>query len=239
MQLDKKMLEKIGNPVSVGGDFQISLFVVSKKTPRLKKLDLDTHLTSKQRAEKLHKYGQENRFVAVIEMGDQVFAHANAKYAEQLQNKDDLTINGKNVSVKALSDEDYDQLSMIAAAFEESIHQETENSEIDAETPAIRQFFSKHRLVSDQMFTDHMIVRNFSDQVVLKFLRQVNESLLEAARQRRADNRIADIQNDELKKEITKIEVQRQEIKSGTIKQTFVPDDIERTNLTRGMDPSA
>src|SRR5436309_488931 len=101
MQIDKTVLEKIMGPIAAGEqEVKVSLFIASKKDPRLKKLDLDPSLSPAQRAEKLRKWAQDHRFVAVIEMGDKVFAHAHAKYAEQLKNQQDLAIDGKKVSVK-------------------------------------------------------------------------------------------------------------------------------------------
>lgn len=107
---------------------QFSLFITSTKYPGLKKLELG-HLTSEERVEKLQKLGKENRFVGVIEVGDRVFAHSHAHFAKQLAENQDLSINGKKVSVVGLTDSQYDQLSLITQEFHHCLEKDKEGDE--------------------------------------------------------------------------------------------------------------
>ena len=85
MRIDKNLLAGIIGSIEGTGEVTVSLFIMLSKSSRLKKLDLDPNLSREERAEKLHKYAQQHRFVAVIEKGDQVFAHAHAEHAEKLR----------------------------------------------------------------------------------------------------------------------------------------------------------
>lgn len=222
----------------------VSLFIVSKKSPRLKMLDLSSRLNLDERTKKLHKWAQDHRLVAVIEKGDQVFAHANAKYANQLQNQQDLTINGKKVSsVTALSDEEYDQLAIVDAAFEEYVLQNPEEkksakSEKDSSAhSAVREFLASNSLLSDQIHMAHLFskMQNLPDQIILNCLKKMNESRREIEKQRREDQKKQDILKDEINKGIRKEEILKGEIKGQGLKGMILTENDERVNRTRGL----
>lgn len=233
MQLDRKIIENIMGPIGEGQQVNVSLFIVSAKHPRLKKLDLDPHLSPEARAKKLHKWAQEHRFVAVIAMGDKVFAHANADYAAKLQGMKDLSIDGKKVSVKELTAEESDQLSSVGEAFEQYLLQESEEEEAAGKPEKavlepgrfeVRQFLSSQKLVSDQMHMDYVIasMQNVPGQVILNCLRQMSEARREAEKEKKEDEKRSDIKGQQIKKEILKREIIEGEIKGSQLKQDAV-----------------
>lgn len=235
-------LRKLMGPLAGDEEMNISLFIVSKKSPRLKKLDLNSQLSPKERSEKLHKWAQGHRLVAVIEMGDQVFAHANAKFAAQLENQEDLTINGKKVSsVNALSDAEYEQLSIIDAAFEEFVqNSKSDESEKSLENTsstrkAIRQFFAARNLVSDETYMAHFLamISNLPDKIILKCLKMMSESRREVEERRKEDQKKKDILQDAINKEILQQEVVKREIAGQQLKVENIAADAARVNKTR------
>lgn len=124
----------------------ISLFVVSSKNQRLKALCLD-HLTSEDRRNKLHQWGKENRFVLVIEKGDQVYAHVQAQRAEELKNREDITINNKKVTVQTLSEDDSALLNSICEEYEKfAIKKEEKSQEGEQFSEFNSSFFSYDHL---------------------------------------------------------------------------------------------
>ncbi len=242
----KKLMGPLVGQVVGQEEMIVSLFIVSKKSPRLKMLDLSSKLNSDERSKKLHKWAQDHRLVAVIEKGDQVFAHANAKYANQLQSQQDLTINGKKVtSVNALSDEEYDQLAIVDAAFEEYVlHnppvEEKKNAKPQNDSTAhsaIREFLASNSLLSDQIHMAYLFskMKNLPDQIILNCLVKMTESRREIEKQRKVDQRKQDILQDEIKKGIRKEEIVKGEIKGQDLKGSILSENEERVNRTRGL----
>src|SRR5262245_17108886 len=132
-EIKKAAIEQFMGPIAEDQfNVKVSLFVVSTKNQRLKQINLD-HLSPDERAAKLHKWGKDHRYVAVIEMGDMIFAHTHAKHAEQLQQIEDLSLDGKKITVKALTDEDAARLSAVGEAFEEHAQQGIESVEEEEE----------------------------------------------------------------------------------------------------------
>lgn len=226
---------------------QVSLFIISSKYPRLKKLDLDG-LSSEKRAEKLQKWGNEHRFVAVIQIGDQVFAHASAKFAEQLEKQKDLTIDGKNVSIKTLTDEESDLLAAVGEAYESHVLIPEEKKESDSKnvsqgpsknstTTANRQYYALRNLVSDETLANHWILRiaKIPGQIILTALQRMNEA-------RREDDKIAEKQEQHqeilrqaIKKDILSGEIKTGEIKNQELKKSEIGKDSKRTKFARGI----
>lgn len=235
MEFNHKIFNKITGPLSVEAKLSVSLFVVSNKDSRLKKLSLEG-LSPEERITKLQKWAEQNRFVAVVALGDQIFAHVSGHHAEKLKDKD-LSIGGKKVTVKALTDEQTEELSAIGKAFEEYLLEETgeekekENHDRRLSRPEIQQFFANKRLISDKMPMDYLIamMKNVPGQVILKCLQELNEARREAEEEKRADEKRADIKEQVIRKEIIKKEVGAQELKAKTLKQ-----DAEQVNKTRG-----
>jgi hypothetical protein len=246
MEINKKVLEKIMGPIVEGDqEIKVSLFIASKKNPRLKKLNLEKAISPEDRAAKLHKWAQDNRFVAVIEMGDKVFAHAHANVAERL-GKQDLAIDGKKVSVKALSEEESKQLSIVGEAFEEFVLQvpeekeEKENKEeahaqYTGSISSIRQYLAESRLVSDQMHMHYLIARmqNIPGEVILDCLRRFNEALREEKKRKEENDKYFAIKEREIEKAIRRGEITKEEIKSQIGKQEAVAEDARRVRRTR------
>lgn len=237
MKLDKGVLEKMMGPMAEG-EVNVSLFVVSAKHPRLKKLDLDPHLSPEKRAEKLHKWAQQHRFVAVIEIGDQMFAHTHANYADKLQGIEELSIGGKKVTIKALTDEEAEQLSSVGEAFEQYVLDEAKEEEKPAEASDVqirseaRQFLATQKLVSDQMHMNFVIasMQNVPGKVILDCLRLFSEARREAEKQKKEDQRRADIKEEVIRKDILKREIKTQVLKGEQLEQ-----QQEHIDQTRGL----
>jgi hypothetical protein len=247
MQLDKIILEKIMGPIAEGDkEIKISLFIVSKKDPRLKKLDLNPNLSPEQRAEKLHKWAKDHRFVAVIEMGDQVFAHVHAKYVKQLENREDLSIEGKKIAVKALTDEEASQLSTVGATFEEYLLKkpeekiEKEKSEekerdLDPYLYTSRQFLAVTTLISDQMQMSRVIARmqNIPGEVILACLKRFEQARREEEIQKEEDAKHARIIETEIDKAVSRSEIKTNQIENQTQTHLTMVEETERLNQTR------
>lgn len=239
-------LRKLMGPLAGDEEMKVSLFVVSKKSPRLKMLDLNSQLSPEKRADKLHKWAQGHRLVAVIERGDQVFAHANAKFAAQLEQQEDLTINGKKVSsVNALSDAEYEQLAFVDAAFEEFVLQISKEQEPKEEKAlekssssrnAVRQFLASHHLLSDETYMAHLLAMmvNLPDNIILKCLKKMSESRREIEERRKEDQRKRDILEDAIKQDVLKQEIVKEEIAGQELKVENIESDAARVNHTRG-----
>lgn len=248
MPIDRVDFEKIMGNSLTGNDseMKISLFIVSKKDPRLKKLELGK-LNREQRAEKLHKWAQDYRFVAVIEMGDTIFAHTHAKFAEQLGQKE-ISIEGKKVTVKSLSDEEANQLSIVGQTFEEYVLKESEEEKTEGKDSSkehmsafrstIRQYFAENRLVSDQMWMKHVIARmeNIPGQIILECLRRIDEARREQEKQKAADEKYFDIKKQDIKKTILKEEVTKESIATQALNQDAISEHLDQTDFIRGIE---
>ena len=249
MKINKDIFEKImGSIVEDDQEIKISMFVASKKNSGLKKLNLDK-LSPEQRAAKLHQWAQDHRFVAVIEMGDRVFAHVHAKYAEQLGNQKDLSVDDKKVLIKALTDEEADKLSLVGETFEAYVLSESEEATIQEEkeekeetkeaafAPRVaRQYLAMNLLISDKMQMEHLIARmgNIPDQVILNCLRQIAEARREQEKQKEADDKYFRIKDREIQKSIVRSEITKEEVRGQTKKNTIAKEDSQRLNRTRG-----
>lgn len=232
MQIKRNDYEKLDMPVELQ-DATVTLFVASKKSPRLKRLDL-THLTAEQRANKLHKWAKDNRFVAVIEKGDLVYALASPQFAESLRGQQDLTIEGKAVTVKALTEEQASYLSSIGESFEEYVRLNPEEgvSEDPSQekrkeqsrergNSSLREYFASKTLLSDLTKFHDLILKigNIPDKVKLAVLKKLQELQIENDRRKKEetkkdDEKKQDIKFFELKKRITKEEQTKYEIQS-------------------------
>lgn len=224
MEIDRINLEKIRGIVGAQeGVVQATLFVISAKDRGIKKLDL-VGLTPKERADKLHKWGQQDRFVAVIEIGDQMFAHAHAKHAERLQGIEELSIDGKKVTVKALTDEEAEQLSAVGEAFEEFVLEEEKGAKETPDTGSvreIRQFFAPKALISDKMQSHFVILsmQVLNGQMILNCQYQLSKAQRQEQAEKRDDERRADIIDGIRKKDILKREINTKIVKEIQLEQ--------------------
>ena len=227
-------LEKIMGIVGVREEVvQARLFVVSSKDRGIKKLDL-AGLTPKARADKLHKWGKDDRFVAVIETGDQLFVHAHAKHAVRLQGIEELSIDGKKATVKALTDEEAEQLSAVGQAFEEYVLEEEKGAKATPDTGSvreIRQFFAPQKLISDTMQRNFVIMsmQITNGQVVLNCLHQMSKAQREAQAEKRDAENSADIIDGILAKQRLKREKDTKIVKDIQLEQ-----DLSRIEQIRG-----
>lgn len=248
MQINKEMMIKIMGPIAESEDLKVSLFIVSKKDPRLKKLNLDPTLAPEKRAAKLRQWAEEQRFVAVIEMGDKVFAHANEKFAQQLEKQQDLSIEGKKVAVKTLTDDESEKLSLLGENFEDYLLTEVDESEAKEEGKhkevsafvdsryQLREYLALNRLISDKIYMDHVIARmeNVPGEVILNCLKRFEEARREDQRQKEADEKHHRIKDQEIQKSILKEEIKQGEIKNTQKKHETLSQSEKRVKRTRG-----
>jgi len=224
MEIKTAFLDRIMDPaLSMQDNIQVSLFIVGKKANRFKQIDLTT-LTP----EKFNQLKNDKRFVAIIETTDTVYAHANQKFVDLLQNQKELTVNGKKVAIAALSDDDYNRLDEV---FEEYIRlnpadhigeeKEEERSQPRRETAQrkLREFYNGHRPVADKMQMNLLLARmeNTPTEIALLCLQKMNQAAREQARRNREDDlqqteKAADILKDEIKQSELKREIRNKEI---------------------------
>lgn len=238
LEINQKALDKVIGSMAGEGVFNVSLFIVSAKHPRLKKLDLD-QLSPGERAKKLQKWAEEHRFVAVIEKGDQIFAHTHAAYAEKLQGMydlSDLSIERKKVTVIALTDEEYDSSfgGVLLQSEEEKKSSQASHDLVQGQVEA-RQFLEDHKpLLGTQLQRNFVIASMLKvGQIILNCMRQMSEARREIEEQRKEDDKHnaiiqQGIKKDILKREITKGEIEKKELQAGQLAQ-----DVERIDQTR------
>lgn len=247
MAINRAALEKIIGPIAEDQfDVKVSLFVISSKSPRLKRIDLD-NLTPEQRAEKLRKWGEQNRFVAVIEIGDKIFAHTHALNAEKLKNVKDLSLDGKKITVLALTNEQSKQLSDIGEAFEglalkgESTAATSKIKQKADKGP--RQFYAPSNLISDQVHITHVLITQMVKcdlgKIIINSLEQFSKARREEQKKQEADDlkheiATSEIRSDRRKKEILKSAIEKKTINIDEVSNQLVVDDIKRTRRTRG-----
>jgi hypothetical protein len=217
-------------------DLKISLFVVSKKSPTLKKLNLEG-LTVEKRLEKLQKLARDNRFVAVVEKGDMIYAHVNPQIAERLNEQQDLSINGKKVSIKVLSEAEYDRLAVVGETFEEYIRLNPEEALQDERNPDkhskekgyayVKEYFAGRNLLSDVIQMDYMILRmrNIPEKIKMAFLEKMNEMQREINRRKKEDA---------IKEEEKFFDHKRSELKKRIIIEEIVKDEVKTQNAKLG-----
>jgi hypothetical protein len=250
VEIKQTSIEGFMEPLGGEGDVKVSLFLVSKKSPRLKKLNLE-NLSPEERAAKLNSVGQENRFVLVIQKGDVVFAHAHSKHAAGLQKSDDLSLDGRKVLVKVLSDEDAEQVAAIGAAFDEHVLDQLEekiekklkeeDDEVSQHThkqPMSRQqYLAKKTLISDEVHS-HFLVKQMTErnlgQLITECMKRYQEARAELKKQQEADDKYFNIKRSEIKKEIARAEIKAEEVKHQEQRRHITAEDIKRTKRTRG-----
>ncbi len=239
MEINPEVLNKILGPIKFGDEeaIKISLFIASNKSPGLKKLDL-TNLTPEKRAEKLHRWAEGHRFVAVIEMSDKIYAHAQAGFAEKLKGRQDLTVNGKKVEVNALTEEQYQRLSAVGEAFEEYLlltpQEEQKNEELVSESrdnlTFLRQYFSRNWIPTEYKNIDAFIARmeNVPHKVIMNFLRRMSEMQREIEEQKKEQEEQRDIEKTEEKRQLIKRRIVKQEI----VNNEIVQEEIAKSDNT-------
>lgn len=240
-------LENILTPAGLfAADVSVNLFVASKGLNRLKKVNL-ADLTPEQQTDKLHKWVKNNRFVAVVEKDDAVYAFASPQVVEGLQSQP-LTINNKQVTVKELSDEESERLSVvIGETFNdfnnnliEELQEDQKREEVSRERresarASVREYFASAELLSDLMKIDYLILqmRNLPTKVIQAFLKKMNEMRLVEERRKKEDAIhedviAADRKHDDLKKRIRKDEVNNEEIKGQNQKLDQVSEVVRK-----------
>ncbi|MCE2983256.1 MAG: glycoside hydrolase family 127 protein [Parachlamydia sp.] len=208
---------------------EVNLFIASKKKPTLKKMDL-TQLTLEQKLRKLNSWSKDQRFVAVVERGDVVFAFTSPHFAENLQSQHDLTVNGKKVAVKALSDQETDRLNAIVETFEdfvrlnpeEEIEDEKEEERARArrenDTRAVKDNLARANLLSAALM-DYLILhmQNIPNKIKKAFLKKMEE----VRREQERVNKELDIKDEQ----------RQQEIKQNDLKKRVVQEDIIKVEI--------
>ncbi len=241
-------LENILPPAGLfTADVSVNLFVASKGLNRLKKVNL-ADLTPEQQTDKLHKWVKNNRFVAVVEKGDAIYAFASPQIVVGLQNQS-LTINDKQVTVKELSDEESERLSVvIGETFNdfshhnllEELQEDHKRDEISRERrenarASVREYFASADLMSDLMKIDYLILqmRNLPTKIIQAFLKKMQEIRLAEEKRRKEDAIHEDVvatdrKHDDLKKRIRKDEIKSEEVKGQQQKLDQVSEVVRK-----------
>lgn len=237
MNIKIEAMNQILSPLGLqGSDIAVSLFIVSKRAPRLKRLDLG-ELSSDEKVTKLRKWAQDNRFVAVVERGEVAYALASPQFAESLQNQPDLSINGKKVAVKALTETEVERLSSIGEAFEEclkvspeeELQEESEDRSKEQQEAVsrqqLREYLARAALLSDAIKMDYLILQmqNIPEKIKLAFLRKMQEMNRLIERRKKEDDlreeaRNADIRRDDLRSRVRKEDIVKEEVKGQSAK---------------------
>lgn len=235
MQINREALTKIHGISGDNQDVRVSLWVVSKKDSRLKQLNLGPHLTVEQRAAKLQKLAQENRFVAVIQIGEAIFAHAHSHFAKQLEAQGDLSINGKRVSVQSLTDEQAEELAAVGEAFdeyaleEEETTVEKEKEELSNELPySLRSLAERIQVITGHANpSPEMMAKMRISEIVLDSLKQFSEARREEQKLREADEKYYNIKAQQIKKAVFAEAIVQEAVKSQLRNQQMIVDDTE------------
>jgi hypothetical protein len=246
MEIKKAAIENFVGLVNCDIE-KVSLCVISSKAPRIKPLNLKG-LSPEKRAEKLQKWGKEDRFILIIEKGDIVCAHVHAKYVEQLRRSEDLSLDGRKMSVQDLSDEQAKQVSAIGEAFDENVLNGFEEEEIEEEVHVEeehrahaqqmprQQYFAKKTMISDEVYThffiEQMVKRNLS-HLITDCMQRYSEDRREQQKLKDADDKHFDIKRSEIKKEINRTELKQEEIAKQGQNQRIVREDVERIHRIR------
>lgn len=244
MNINGNFLDKLGGaqPELSTQSIQVSLFVVSKNNPRLKKLDL-SGLRSEQRLQKLRQLAEENRLVAVIQIGNEVFAHAHKNMSKQLESQKDLTINGKAVSVKTLNEEEYQQLAQMA--LEESSAKDDQEVEKEKEHGDKSMSFSSYSSTryafgvksGHPLRVDHVIARiKLSvDQILLNVIRRMEE-VRQEQKEAEMEQKYFETRKEHIRKNQQKSEITKEAIKHQELETDKVVEHVEHVQRTRGIE---
>lgn len=212
--------------VQGGEEVKISLFIVSKKVHQLKQIDI-RNLNREQGRKKLRQWSQESRFVAVIEFGDQLYAHANRKMAKKLDEKG-VTLADKKVVVKALSDEDYEHLAVVGQAFGEALLAHSANTEerestnkVQAKSQnALQRYLAINHFLNGQIriqgSIDHLMDK-LSYQVISNILTRMAEARRELEAQQKQEEKARYIKTQEINRDNLKEDVKKEAIKKQNI----------------------
>lgn len=199
------------------GDAAVSLFKISAKSSKFKQISLE-HLSPELRDQKLRKWREEFRFVVVSELGNNVFVHVHQTVAERLQNQKDLSINGKQVTVLALTPEEYEALLSVTKSFDSS----SERGSSEKEESSHQSLISAKNAAAAQGPSNAASVENLVKlglgKIVLKALERWNNEIREENR-RAEEQALKDeekrftILRGEIKKEVLKHEISAAEAK--------------------------
>ncbi len=212
---------------------KISLFVISKKEYRFRRMD-SIELNGEKGAKRLNRWSQESRFVAVIEMGGQIYAHVNEKMADKLKEKE-LTLDDKKVVVKTLSAEDYAHVAALGQALGEFLLAQSSPQKEESQTiekgvrPTQSREVSSRRYLADIHLLDGQIriqdsvdylKHYFAHQAISTILSRMAEARREEEQQRQADEKKDSIKKEEIKQEELKREIKNESIKKEEIKRS-------------------
>lgn len=237
MEIKRGAFSKTLDSFDIQETDKVSLFVYSKKTANLKRLDL-AKLSPEKRTEKLKDFAKDNRFVAVVERGDAVFAFTSTKYADQLAGQQDLSIDGKKVSVKKLSETEYERLADVGQEIEkflevtpeEELQEQRDEKSEEKLVGAYkqRQYLAKLYDKVKYAAIDIMIMKmaNIPERIKLSILTKMNEHIREEKERSKEASR---------KKDQKQAEIEQRVIYSGILKKQREKKEIETKEINREM----
>jgi hypothetical protein len=210
-------------PQELSENVKYSLFVVSKKSPRLKAIHLEM-LSSTERAVKMRQWATQCRFVAVIEMNDKIYAHVDAQFASQLELQKDLNLDGKQVIVKSLSEDESEKLSQFGSTFVPNKDAYTLDSERAAGSVVNQNF------VGSQLFALGENKISSLRKSFEQFLEKLQKKTFKQLDEQRQQDKI--VQKEHEKREIEKREfIQRKILQKEIITTEVKHNEINRQNL--------
>lgn len=215
-------------PSDIGQDegiFKVSLFVVSSKGQYsgIKQLNFDG-LSQEKRAEKLKKYAQEMRFVAVVEIGDTIFVNVRAQYAKEVKSIDSPDLSHKSFTIQELTD---DQAAQLGEVFEkyllpvdkENLQKDEKESEKKTRGLGVGNSYRKNgqsegttSRVSSQMLIQQM-VKNDLGKIITNCMKKYADNQREEKLKKEADDQAYEIKRSEIRKQELKKEIKDQGIK--------------------------
>ncbi len=219
MEINKNSIKSIIN--SYANSFegleeanQISFFVICPNQPRLKKLNLGD-LSS----ESLKLIATEHRLILVVEKGEAIFAHAHEKYIESIQLSDELSLSGKKITLKTLTDEEAEKLAAVASILGQQTapaEEAAKTSTQDRDRSAVNCSLKQKKVVatfSHLSFSSiERKVKTAVQDIIKACLKRFEEERKELEDKQQIDQKFDDIKKSEIKKMINRSEITKKEI---------------------------
>lgn len=204
-------------------DAKASLYIVSSNNSSLKHLRLQNF--SSENRDDLQKWGKENRFIFVVEVGNKIFAHMHKDYAQHEQLLKDPIFEKKCVSIHTLSDEEAAMLAdQIHAMVEKILETELKPDKKENIRPKENKILLKDpNGVSLSKSDSHSSANQHN--IILKFKNKLAELTLNLIRKQNEERRESAKEDDkrDLEKKIIK-----DEIAHDYLKRDIIDTDVER-----------
>lgn len=212
MKVDNEFFDRVKVSLVEGKSQELSftLHIVSKKGSKIK--ELDPQWNEEQWVNK------KARLVVIATIGQEMFALTHAQHAVKL---DDLAIEGKKVSVKALTAEEAQQLAEAVEMFVISASAVEQEEDPKVTKPAVfrsRQaglhafVYDKNKLVSYETQTVTFLARmkNEVAEIILDCLKRMDETRREDKKQQEIEDKHNRIRNSEIRRADARLEISKE-----------------------------